>query len=62
MADIRVDPDYEVLPGLLGSFREFVLFMNDRNPFTGSSLQCAEMKELISFTCAHGFSRTNPTG
>ena len=37
MADIHVDPDYQVLPGLLGSFREFVLFMNDRNPYTGSS-------------------------
>lgn len=36
-ADIRVDSDYQVLPGLLGSFREFVLFMNDNNPLTGSS-------------------------
>jgi len=37
MADIHVDPEYQVLPGLKGSFREFVLFMNDRNPFTGAS-------------------------
>ena len=36
-ADIRVDNDFQVLPGLLGSFREFVLFMNDNNPLTGSS-------------------------
>ncbi|MCZ6604685.1 MAG: multicopper oxidase domain-containing protein, partial [Alphaproteobacteria bacterium] len=27
----------QVVPGLVGSFREFVLFMNDRNPRTGSS-------------------------
>jgi FtsP/CotA-like multicopper oxidase with cupredoxin domain len=27
----------EVVPGLDGSFREYVLFMNDRNPITGSS-------------------------
>ena len=27
----------EVVPGLDGSFREFVLFMNDRKPITGSS-------------------------
>jgi FtsP/CotA-like multicopper oxidase with cupredoxin domain len=27
----------EVVPGLEGSFREYVLFMNDRNPLTGSS-------------------------
>ncbi len=35
IADIRTDR--EVLPGLVGSFREFVLFMNDRNPQTGST-------------------------
>ncbi len=34
-ADIHTDR--EVVPGLTGSFREFVLFMNDRNPQTGSS-------------------------
>lgn len=27
----------QVVPGLEGPFREFVLFMNDRNPITGSS-------------------------
>ncbi len=35
IADIHVDG--QVLPGLEGSFREFVLFMNDNNPLTGSS-------------------------
>ncbi len=34
-ADIHVEG--QVVPGLDGSFREFVLFMNDNNPFTGSS-------------------------
>ncbi len=34
-ADIHTEG--EVLPGLEGSFREAVLFMNDRNPLTGSS-------------------------
>ena len=40
IADIRVDTQIspEVVPGLNGSFREFVLFMNDRNPLTGSSI------------------------
>lgn len=37
IADIHVDPNREVLPDLKGSFREFVLFMNDGNPYTGSS-------------------------
>lgn len=35
IADIRVEG--KVLPGLEGSFREYVLFMNDNNPLTGSS-------------------------
>ena len=39
IADIRVDTNIspEVLPGLNGSFREFVLFMNDRNPSPGAA-------------------------
>jgi len=28
----------EVVPGLTGSFREYVLFLNDRNPLTGSAI------------------------
>ncbi len=36
IADIRNDG--ESLPGLDGGFREFVLFMTDRNPLTGSSI------------------------
>ena len=35
VADIHTER--EVVPGLVGSFREFVLFMNERNPRTGSS-------------------------
>ena len=35
IADIHTDR--QVLPGLDGSFREYVLFMNDRNPQTGST-------------------------
>jgi len=40
IADIHVDTNItpEVLPGLNGSFREFVLFINDRNPYTRSSI------------------------
>ncbi len=37
IADIRLDPNRGVLPGLEGSFREYVLFMNDRNQMTGST-------------------------
>jgi hypothetical protein len=36
IADIRNEGD--VLPGLTGSFREFVLFLNDRSPLTGSAI------------------------
>lgn len=36
IADIHTDR--EVVPGLDGSFREFVLFMTDRNPQTGSAI------------------------
>ena len=36
-ADIRLPQDQEVLPGLEGSFREFVMFMTDHNPLTGSA-------------------------
>jgi hypothetical protein len=36
-ADIRLPANQEVLPGLSGSFREFVLFMTDHNPLTGSA-------------------------
>ncbi len=35
VADILTDR--QVVPGLEGPFREFVLFMNDRNPITGAS-------------------------
>jgi hypothetical protein len=36
IADIHTER--EVVPGLTGSFREFVLFMSDRNPQTGSAI------------------------
>ena len=41
IADIRLDLDYQVLPGLNGSFREFVIFMNE---YRGSTQPRSEMR------------------